>query len=206
MPVLLEAISVVIRIDVIQSKIAGGWPAFLALVRNQTLCNDAHVARVGFMVPSDAEACVSRLERAGLLFQANHTAQDLTIVYEQTGPIVATPWIESGLYVCGTSGPQVKGCRLLGDTSEKLVVPSSWPIGNMTFMTAADALSSLKFLRQQADGVDAYLNTLTGQEVYIGRTEVIEGRSFEAWLHEGRTLAQSDNHADAVRAFTHATE
>src|SRR5438128_2455296 len=71
-----------------------------------------------------------------------------------------------------------EGVSSSGDTSEKLVVPSSWPIGNMTFMTAADALSSLKFLRQQADGVDAYLNTLTGQEVYIGRTEVIEGRSF----------------------------
>ena len=58
MPVLVEAISVIIKVEAIQSKFPGGWNGFENVVPNQTLCSDGEIARVGFMDPADAESFI----------------------------------------------------------------------------------------------------------------------------------------------------
>ena len=51
MAVLIEAISVRVRLADIEAKYAGGWEQFVRKAPRATLCADAHVARVGFLAP-----------------------------------------------------------------------------------------------------------------------------------------------------------
>jgi hypothetical protein len=55
MAVLIEAISVFVRVDAIRERYSGGWEAFREAVPNQTLCCDDELARIGFMNPADVE-------------------------------------------------------------------------------------------------------------------------------------------------------
>ena len=68
MAVLIEAISVVVRADVLLQKFPGGWEAFKSIIPNQTLCADNEIVRVGFMSPQDVESFVKKLQDAGLEF------------------------------------------------------------------------------------------------------------------------------------------
>ena len=51
MPVLCEALSVVVRIDSIKKYLQGGVRNFSKKVPNNTFCADGELARVGFMAP-----------------------------------------------------------------------------------------------------------------------------------------------------------
>ncbi len=61
MAVLVEAISVVVRIDAIRKKLIGGWSRFEKLVPNPTLCSDGELARVGFLGPDETKAFIDEL-------------------------------------------------------------------------------------------------------------------------------------------------
>ena len=54
MPVLLEALSVVIRAEALLTRFHGGWDAFVQGVPNRTLCADGFLARVGFLTEPPA--------------------------------------------------------------------------------------------------------------------------------------------------------
>jgi len=80
MAVLVEAISVIVRMDTISSKYHGGWDAFIDDVPNGTLCFDGEIARVGFMAPTDVKAFRKDLERKGLQFLDNGKSIDIAVV------------------------------------------------------------------------------------------------------------------------------
>ena len=89
MAVLLEAISVVVRRDVIDSRFPGGWNEFVLFVPNATLCADDHLARVGFMQPSEVEDFVVALEAHGILFVSDGAARDMVVIDQQA--LVCSP-------------------------------------------------------------------------------------------------------------------
>ena len=100
MAVLVEAISVAVRLDAIDARFVGGWAAFLASVPNRTLCADADLARVGFMAPEDVLAYVTELEAGGLVYLCKGEAQDLAVLDQLHGPTVNAPWLDFGtIYV-----------------------------------------------------------------------------------------------------------
>ena len=68
MAVLIEAISVVVRVSSIARLYEGGARAFAADVPNNSLCADGELVRVGFMSPADAQAYVEQLERCNLKY------------------------------------------------------------------------------------------------------------------------------------------
>ena len=76
MAVLIEAISVVIRAEVLHQRYPGGWVAFAGAVPNQTLCADSELARIGFVVPSDVEAYVTSLREHDVIYQEKGKARD----------------------------------------------------------------------------------------------------------------------------------
>ena len=80
MAVLVEAISVVVRRDAIDSRLSGGWRNFLDIVPNNTLCLDEDIARVAFMTPPDVEAFISHLESGGLTFLRDGQSVDIAVV------------------------------------------------------------------------------------------------------------------------------
>jgi hypothetical protein len=77
MAVLVEGISVVVRLDAIQQKVPGGWNAFKDHVLNKTLCADNELARVGFMTPDDVKSFVSSIEGLGLIYREGDAAVDI---------------------------------------------------------------------------------------------------------------------------------
>jgi len=174
MAVLVEAISVIVRRSAVDARFPGRWPAFAAAAPNRTLCSDGEIARVGFMSPADAESFVRTLERAGLTHLDGGKAVDLVVVDQMSGPASPSGWLEFGHVELTSSGGKVAACRLAGSRVASIMLPEGWEYeGSLShtygFIPAGEVDKSLEFLRHE-NGVDVFLNRLTGREVYIGRT------------------------------------
>lgn len=176
MSVLIEAISVVVRRTSIETKIHGGWQAFVNSVPNNTLCADGELARVGFMTPVDVQSYVEDLEAMGLTYLQGGKAQDMVVADQQQGLAVICDWAEVGRITGGESSHNsVMACQAIGSTTKTIFYPDGWRYEGSISHTFVYAPSehvdkSLKFLRRE-DGLDVYLNTMTGEECYVGRTD-----------------------------------
>jgi len=173
MAVLIEAISVVARADALLTKFPGGWDAFKLIVPNQALCADNEIVRVGFMAPQDAESFVKKLQSAGLEFLRDGEAIEVAVVDQMRGPTSRCKWLEFGHVNMGGNGPRVAVCRLVGSQVMQVVTPPDWKFeGSLSstfgFVPSEHAKKGLKYLRHE-NGLDVYLNPLTGEEVYVGR-------------------------------------
>jgi len=174
MAVLIEGISVIIRVEALLDKFAGGRDAFMRIVPNQTLCVDDEIIRVGFMTPQDTESFVKRLEDAGLEFLRDGEAIDLAVVDQLQGISSKCIWLEFGHVDIGAEGQRVSACNLVGSQLMKVITPPGWKFeGSLssthTFIPTEEIEKSMKFLRHEK-GLDVYLNLVTGKEMYIGRT------------------------------------
>jgi len=110
--VLVEGISVIMRLDRIKGKYPNGWDGFLEDVPNSTLCYDDEIARVGFLSPSEAQSYVELLESRGLAFlEAGHPI-DVAVADQQKGLTVPCSWLEFGRLPFGESGGKVGVCWL----------------------------------------------------------------------------------------------
>lgn len=175
MAVLIEAISVVVRASSIISKFPGGFDGFKQIVPNGTLCADNELARVGFMMPDDVESFVKKLERFDLVYQRNGQPIDINVVDQLRG--IATPcdWLEFGhTNLQGYPEQQIAACRLTGSSVGEVVMPEGWLFENSLshtygFVPSEHLSKSLRYLRDE-NGLDVFLNLVTNEEVYVGRT------------------------------------
>ena len=173
MAVLVEAISVIVRRSAVDAKFPGGWPAFAAAAPNLTFCADGEIARVGFMSPADVEGYVRSLERVGLT--TSTAGRRSTVVVDQMGgPASPSGWLEFGHVDLTGAGAKVAACRLVGSRVASIMLLEGWGYeGSLSqtygFIPAGELDKSLEFLRHE-NGMDVFLNRLTGKEVYIGRT------------------------------------
>ncbi len=94
MAVLAEGISVVVRRESIETKIAAGWDRFRYLVPNARLCFDEDLARVGFMDSPAVSEFIHRLESEGLTFLDGEQAVDLAVLDQQRGLMTPCDWVE----------------------------------------------------------------------------------------------------------------
>jgi hypothetical protein len=175
MAVLVEAISVIIRADVLLTAYKSDWNAFKASVPNATLCADDELIRVGFMSPTDVEGYVRKLRERGLTYIVEGVARDLVVVDQLRGPLTRCEWIEFGHVNLGRDrNKRVATCRLKGSTQMVVVTPEGWTFeksltASFGFVPNPHLEKSLTFLRHE-NGMDVYRNQLTGKEVFIGRT------------------------------------
>lgn len=128
MPVLIEAISVVINAKRLSDSFPGGWDGFVADAPNDTLCSDGELVRLGFMEPKDVEACVRGLEAVGLVYMRDGRCVDMVVVDQNRGPTTLCEWIEFGKMRRGESDVSI--CRLAGSTAETFVTPDGWTFEN----------------------------------------------------------------------------
>ena len=187
MAVLVEAISVIVRHDSIDLRFPGGWQGFESSVPNATICTDKQIARVGFMTPKDVENFINHLEDKGLIFLAQEKVVDLAVVDQQRGLTIPCDWLEFGKLPFRDTDEKVSMCWLyegeriyghglyMSGTSMELCTPLNWEFeGSLsqrtTFIETSDVEKRLKFLRSE-DGVDVYLDTQSGKEVYQGRND-----------------------------------
>ncbi len=174
MAVLIEAISVVIRADSLLKTFPGGWEGFKAIVPNQTLCADKEIVRIGFMTPDDVESFIKKLEKKGLTYLHDDKSVDIAVVDQLRGPTAKCDWLEFGHVNMKTGRQKVAACRLVGSELMQVVTPPDWSYqeslsSSYGFVPTEHAAKGLKYLRHE-NGLDVYLNPITGEEVYVGRT------------------------------------
>jgi len=171
MAVLVEAISVIVRIESVWRSFNGGWEAFLETIPNRTYCADDSIARVGFMAPKDVEAYVSVLETGGLVFRRDGQAVDFAVVDQLRGPTVPAPWLEYSRVVVDDMA--VFACWLAGEHFTGLSVPDGWSFSKSLsrapgFVPNAKVEERMTFLRREG-GVDVYRDEQSGKEMFVGR-------------------------------------
>jgi len=174
MAVLIEAISVVIRADALLKSFNGDWESFKAIVPNQTMCADNEIVRVGFMTPDDVESFIKKLEKYGLIFLRDDQSVDIAVVDQLRGPSKKCEWLEFGNVNMSKYGQKVAACRLVGSEVMQVVTPQDWVYekslsSSYGFVPTEHKEKGLKYLRHE-NGLDVYLNPVTGEEVFVGRT------------------------------------
>lgn len=175
MAVLVEATSVIIRADSLLSKFPGGWGAFQEILPNETMCADNEVVRVGFMAPHDVENFIETLELNGLVFLLNGEAIDVVVADQMRGLTSKCEWLEFGHVNLGGREQRVAVCRLKDSQINQVVTPPIWKFeGSLSetyeFVPTEHIEKEMKLLRRE-NWVDVYLNPITGQEMYVGRTK-----------------------------------
>jgi hypothetical protein len=173
MAVLIEGISVLVRTSAIHDRYPGGWAAFAAQVPNQSLCSDNELARVGFMTPADCASFIGDLERVGILHLKDGKSQDIVVADQMRGFTNPCEWAEFGSIEMNPR-QRVSAAQLKDTTRKQIFCPDGWSYeGSLSqqfgFVPTGQQDKSLKFLRRE-DGLEVYLNILTGEEVYVGRT------------------------------------
>jgi hypothetical protein len=173
MAVLVEATSIIIRVQAIHAHYPGGWLSFTQNVPNRTFCSDDEVARIGFMSPTDCKASIEHLGDHGIMFLKDERSSDLVIADQMRGFTVACDWAEFGRIEI-RPGQTVSAAQLKDTTNRRLFCPDDWKYeGSLSeqfgFIPAGTEYKSLRLLRHE-QGLDVYLNLVTGREVYVGRT------------------------------------
>lgn len=173
MPVLVEAISVIVRRDAIDRSYQNGWRGFLSGVPNRTLCMDAQIVRIGFMNPIDVRGFLAALAEHGLtILNPIGSFADLVVIDQRTGPTAPCDWIE--FFRIPFQGAEIGIARFRGNTEQTLVCPEGW-----TFEKSLSKSSELhpgvepdenyEFVRFE-NGVDVYRDRRNGTEIFVGRT------------------------------------
>jgi hypothetical protein len=174
MAVLVEGISVVVRVDAINDRLSGGWTQFLELVPNSTLCSDGTLVRVGFMVPHDAGRFVNELETRGLSFFDGRKAVDLVILDQTEGPTCDCDWIKYARLDYSLPGETIGACQMVGTDWSDVAVPQGWVYTSSLsncfgFVSNEEVAGKLTFLRREGN-LDVCMDTETGTLTYVGRT------------------------------------
>lgn len=174
MAVLVEAISIIIRRKTIDEKYPGGWNAFVEDAPNRTLCADNKIARLGFMSPIDVQSFIKGLEKIGFNYLVNGQSSEIAVIDQIKGFMVPCDWLDAGHVEIGKDKQVVTACKLKGCRSKTIIFPYGWEYNKSLsrsygFVPDEHIEKSLKYLRHE-NGLDVYLNKLTGEEVYIGRT------------------------------------
>jgi hypothetical protein len=176
MAVLVEGISVVVRVAAIWEKLPGGWPAFRDSVPNSTLCCDNELARVGFMSPVDVKAFVMRLESRGLVYLQDGKAQDLVVADQRRGLAAPCAWANFGrVNLGGNPDRRVAACQLNDSQQHQVFTPDGWAYedslsARYLFVDNRWVPEFMDFLRHD-NGLDVYRDLRTGKEVFVGRAD-----------------------------------
>lgn len=172
MAVLVEGVSVIVRRLDIDAKYPRGWAGYVDDCPNTTLCADAHLARVGFMAPADAQLFIGRLGDQGFVVGPNPVGCEVAVVDHVGGTLQSADWLQVG--GVRVDGHDVCACRLAGDESTLMITPDGWSWDKSLYRGAVqlrepETAGRWRFLRFE-NGLDVFLDLETGKEKFVGRT------------------------------------
>lgn len=127
MTVLVEGVSVIIKLEAINKIITDGWEGFRQHVPNFDWCKDDKLVRLGFLDGDEAKEFTKKLESLDLVYQDNDGAKDFAIVDQMYGATSKCNWLECG-HVDLHNDPQQKvvACRLAGTHDDSIITPDGW--------------------------------------------------------------------------------
>lgn len=170
--VLVEGITVLVRVDAIDRKLPGGRLGFMLFLPNATFRSDRELAALSFTTPADTKRFVDRLEHSGLAYVRDGRAADMVVAQQGFGFTVPCRWA-AVLRIPWTARPgkEVMVAWKKGSAATSLVVPSGWTFdGSLSdqsmFIEAGRISEYLDYLRTE-DGLDIYRDIQTGREMYL---------------------------------------
>jgi len=174
MAVLIEALSVVIRLETIIDKYPGGVDQYIEDCPNNTLCLDDDLVRVGFMTGHDLFDFIGSLERLGLKYIDDDEFDEIAVVDQYDGIVRPCDWLEYLNLVIFEGDLRISICKIKGSTIDSIAFPQGWSYQNSLSkktmaLNPAEIESRMTFLRREGS-VDFYRDVLTGEEVFIART------------------------------------
>ena len=173
MAIALEAFCIVVRISGLEPL--GGLEGFQALAINGTFCHDEDLARYSFMDRSDAVEFIGDLQLRGL-HASDDPSSNLVLVDSFDGN--AQPhcdWFQMAEYKKSRIG------WLTGSEPRTISAPQGWnpdAESRIYRMSNEEAAKRLKFLRRE-NNVEVFLDTETGEELFVGRTGLPLDQMFE---------------------------
>jgi hypothetical protein len=174
MAVLIEAISVVIRLVTIAEKYPGGVEQYVKDSPNRTLCMDDSIARLGFMTGRDAQDFIESLERLGFRCAVDGEFDEIAVVDQFDGLYMPCDWLEYLKLVIFEGDIRVSICKSKGNPIGDVVFPCGWnyekSLSKRTLPMDSRSLGDRLIFLKHKDGVDCYRDALTGEEVFITRT------------------------------------
>lgn len=131
MTVLVEGVSVIIKLEAINRIIPDGWEGFRQYLPNFTLCKDDNLVRLAFLGPEEAKEFAAKLESLKLVYQDKDGARDFALVDQIHGVTIPCNWLECG-HVDLDNDPEQKvaACRLAGTKDDSIVTPEGWVFKN----------------------------------------------------------------------------
>jgi len=174
MAVLIEAISVVIRLETIVAKYRGGVEQYVRDCPNSTLCMDKDIVRVGFMTTSDAIDFVKGLEKDGFRCVTDGEYDEIAIVDQFEGFFRPCDWLEFTNSAGGKNIERISACKIKGAPIDYISKPEGWnyetSISKRAMYVDADEFAARTTFLQRKGNVYFYLDKLTGEEVCFQRT------------------------------------
>ena len=164
MSVLVEGISVIVRLETLKTKYPGGPMRYWLNCPNKTFCADGTLARIGFMAPCDVRVWIDILEEHGFIAvdKRDHFV-DLAVVDQLEGPTRSCDWLESGVHKDGYALAWLKGTE-----PARAHFPRNWKLEtslSMHFQRTSKDLQQgwLDEACPTPDGMHHRKNPLTGQ-------------------------------------------
>jgi hypothetical protein len=167
MAVLAEALSVIVRVEVLNARLDGGVVSYYAMIPNRTFCTDGRLTRVGFMLPDDVKAFVENLQGLGLQLRDESGFLEIAVVDQLSGPTLPCGWLRFDRHPQGFSS-----VRLADESPDSgLAIPDGWTSEQskgLQFISNEDMDDQLiTICEDQGDVV--LLDTQTGRERYLAR-------------------------------------
>ena len=175
MAVLIEAISVVIRLETIADKYPGGVEQYIEDCPNHTLCLDDDLVRVGFMTGHDLFDFIGSLERLGFKYIDDYGEFDeIAVVDQHDGIVRPCDWLEYLNLVIFKGDLRISICKIKGGAIGSIAFPAGWNYENSLSkktiaLDSAEFDGRMTFLRREGN-VYFYLDKVTGMETLVTRT------------------------------------
>ncbi len=157
MAVLLEAYSLLIRNEDLDSAYPAGAAGYLQDAPTTQSCTDGAITRVGFMAEADVRREAARLVAIGAI----RSLEAVAVVGADDTEVPS--WL-----VLGSHG-STPCAWLQGESMGALAVPVGWAPGQLQRLDQAEIEEHLEHLRTE-DRVDVYRDRRTGKLLYVGRT------------------------------------
>lgn len=124
MAVLVESVSIVLRLDAIEQKFQGGAGAFQGIYGASSICSDGELVRMGAATPEAAQQLAKRLETQGLVHLRDGKAADFVVVDQLRGLMSPCDWCEYGAIMRGDQ--RLQAAQMKGTQQKGLAIPLDW--------------------------------------------------------------------------------
>ena len=171
MAVLIEAFSVIVRVQAIRDKYFGGVKAFMDDIPNSTFCTDGSLGRVGFMSLDDAFFFSAELMKKGLgSLRGDRENTDIAYAVQDVGLIDECSWLVVERLSIDAHDHEVTACSLVGESQQGLSVPKDWSYEQYASLTSVSENEILSMAQEHDSAVLSLSVKDKTEEMYLGRT------------------------------------